>query len=157
VRIARHRLTVQGTQVQPGMTGVLAAIDRGGAGDVCHPKELAVQCGLTASTISRAVAALVTRGLVQRATDPVDGRAAILTLTPAGRHALAELEQRQAEMLACALGEWTTSEIDDFAATLARFVHDMTSYLDGASAAPAAGANTSGIPEQQTSTLEAAL
>src|SRR4051794_4957517 len=37
-RIARQRLAVQARQVQPGMTGVLMAIDRVGADDGCQPK-----------------------------------------------------------------------------------------------------------------------
>jgi DNA-binding MarR family transcriptional regulator len=137
-RVARQRLAVQTTQVQPGMTGVLAALRRGDSDDVCHAKELAARCGLDTSTISRAVTTLVTRGLVQRTADPADGRASILTLTEAGREALASIERQQTELVNGALRNWTAPEIDAFAAALTRFVDDLTTYLD------------------QTSTLEAA-
>ncbi|HEV7907314.1 MAG TPA: MarR family transcriptional regulator [Pseudonocardiaceae bacterium] len=156
-RIARQRLAVQARQVQPGMTGVLTAIDRVGADDGCQPKALAARCGLDASTISRAVTTLVTHGLVQRSADPMDGRATILTLTAAGRAALADVERRQNELLAGALRDWTAPEVDAFAATLTRFVDDVTTYLDRAPAQSAACADASGSLEHQTSNLEAAL
>jgi DNA-binding MarR family transcriptional regulator len=137
-RVARQRLAVQATQVQPGMTGVLAALRRGDSDDVCHAKELAARCGLDTSTISRAVTTLVTRGLVQRTADPADGRASILTLTAAGHAALASIERQQTGFVNGALRDWTAPEIEAFAAALTRFVDDLTTHLD------------------QTSTLEAA-
>jgi DNA-binding MarR family transcriptional regulator len=155
VRVARQRLAVQATQVQPGMVGILAAIVS--AGDGCHPKELAARCGLDASTISRAVAALVTRGLVQRTADSADRRACILTLTDAGRTALADLERQQTDLLAATLRDWTAAEVDAFAAALTRFVDDATAYLDRTSMAPTAPAGGPESSEHETSTLEAAL
>jgi DNA-binding MarR family transcriptional regulator len=155
-RVARQRLVFQAAQVQPGMTGVLAALPHAGADEGCHAKELAARCGLDASTISRAVTALVTRGLVQRTTDPTDGRASVLTLTEAGRAALADLERQQAELLAGALRDWTAPEVEAFAASLTRFVDDLTTYLDLPSAKPAAPGGFD-LSEHQTSTLEAAL
>jgi DNA-binding MarR family transcriptional regulator len=139
------------------MTGVLAALRHAGVDEVCHGKELATRCGLDASTISRAVTALVTRGLVQRSADPADGRAAILTLTPAGRAALADVEQQEAELLADALQNWAAPDIDAFTAALTRFVDDVTTHLDRTSAAPASPAGVRDPSEHQTSTLEAAL
>jgi DNA-binding MarR family transcriptional regulator len=156
-RVARQRLTVQDMRVQPGMTGILAVIGSAADGDGCHPKELAARCGLDASTISRAVATLVARGLVERSADPADGRACILTLTEAGRAALDHLERRQAEFLSEALRDWTTPEIDAFAAAMTRFVDDLTTYLDRTPAAPASPAGVSDRSEHQTSILEAAL
>jgi DNA-binding MarR family transcriptional regulator len=127
-RIARQRLAAQATQVQPGMTGVLAIL--ASTADGCHPKELAARCALDASTISRVVAGLVARGLVRRTSDPDDGRACILTLTAAGQAALVDLERQQAEMLATALGDWSGPEIDALAGALARFVDDLNVHLD---------------------------
>jgi DNA-binding MarR family transcriptional regulator len=156
VRVARQRLTVHGTQVQPGVMGILAALGSEGDDDGCHPKELAARCGLDASTISRAVATLVARGLVARSADPADGRACILTLTEAGRADLAELRRRQAGFLSEALRDWTDPEIDTFAAGLARFVDDLAAHLDRTSGERTAPA-VRDPSEHQKSTLEAAL
>jgi DNA-binding MarR family transcriptional regulator len=160
IRVARQRLTIQGVPVQPGMIGILAAIES--TGDGCHPKELAARCALDASTISRAVTALVGRGLVRRRADPTDGRACILTVTSAGHAALAEVERRQAEYLSEALRDWTAPEVDAFAAALTRFTDDLTTYLDRTSAAPTTAAGSVPEPpadpsEYDTPTLEAAL
>jgi DNA-binding MarR family transcriptional regulator len=156
-RAARQRLAVQATQVRPGVTGILAAIGSTGQDTGCHPKELAARCGLDASTISRAVATLVARGLVERSADPADRRACILTLTAAGRAALADLERQQADLLAAALRDWTASELDAFAATLTRFVDDTTAYLNRTSTTPVAPAGVSEPSEDQKPMLEAAL
>jgi DNA-binding MarR family transcriptional regulator len=157
VRAARPRLTIQDMHVQPGTTGILVALGAAGEGDGCHPKELAARCGLDASTISRAVATLVARGLVQRSADPADRRACILTLTVAGRTALADIRHRQAEFLREALHDWTAPEIDAFAAALTRFVDDVTIHLDRTPAVPAARAGGSEPSEQEKPMLEAAL
>jgi DNA-binding MarR family transcriptional regulator len=157
VRIARQRLALSAVQVQPGMSGILAAIGAGGQETGCHPKELAARCGLDASTISRAVSTLVARGLVRRSADPADRRACILTMTEAGRAALADLERQQAEMLAAALRDWSQAEVDAFAAALARFVNDASAYLDRTSSVPAIPAGVPDPSDPQKSTLEAAL
>lgn len=148
-RAARQRLAVQAAHVQPGMGAILAAI--GSSEQGCHPKELAARCGLDASTISRAVSALVSRGLVERTADPADGRACILTLTGTGRTVLTDLHRRQTDLVAAALRDWTPADVDAFATALTRFVEDVTDYLDRTS--PAAGRTS----QPETSTLEAAL
>ncbi|MGC9665359.1 MarR family winged helix-turn-helix transcriptional regulator [Planosporangium sp. 12N6] len=156
-RIARQRLTVPAAPVQPGMIGILSAIGSTGGDAGCHPKELAVRCGLDASTISRAVTTLVARGLVRRSADPTDRRACILTLTGAGRAALSDLERQQADLLAAVLRGWTAAEIEAFVAALARFVDDTTAYLDRTSSVPATTAGGYEASDRKTSTLEATL
>ena len=56
---------------------------RGGAR--APPSELADIEKVSAPSMTRTVAALVERGLVERADDPTDGRQVILSLTPEGR------------------------------------------------------------------------
>jgi len=51
--------------------------------------------GITASTLSRNVDRLEKAGLVRRVSDPEDGRASRLDLTPAGRKAAAALERQE--------------------------------------------------------------
>ncbi len=54
------------------------------------PGELAAQLGTLPQSLTRTLQALVAGGLVGRTPDPSDGRAALLTCTPAGRRALRE-------------------------------------------------------------------
>jgi len=112
-----------------GMVGILMSIDQlNGRDDVCHAKELAHLAGLDQSTVSRAVGALVSHGLVERVPDPADRRASILAVTGAGREALQQAREWFEGVLIRALEQWGDDEIDALTASLGRFVAD----LDGA-------------------------
>ena len=63
-----------------------------------RPSEVAGHLGIVARSATDAVAGLVTSGFVERTTDPADGRAQLLALSPAGRAALAKVEQIRAEV-----------------------------------------------------------
>lgn len=73
------------------------------------------------STISRQVAVLVTRGLLERRADPVDGRASLLVVTAAGRTVIADHEQARTAFFEEVLSGWSTEERDQFARLLDRF------------------------------------
>jgi DNA-binding MarR family transcriptional regulator len=73
------------------------------------------------STVSRQAATLVANGMLERRADPVDGRAGLLALTPAGEAALAEHVQRRAAFFENVLDGWTEEEMGQFAGQLARF------------------------------------
>lgn len=74
--------------LSPGRFSQLAVID---ANPGINQRRLAALFGLDKSTLSPAVDALARRGLVQRARAHEDGRAWSLTLTAAGRQALARM------------------------------------------------------------------
>ncbi|MFF0541764.1 MarR family winged helix-turn-helix transcriptional regulator [Nocardia thailandica] len=78
-----------------------------------------------ASTVSRQVAALVERGLIERAADPADGRATVLTVTESGREVAEQIRRRRYESVAAVTGEWPETDRADFARLLARFVTDF--------------------------------
>lgn len=78
-----------------------------------------------ASTVSRQVAALVERGLIERAADPVDGRATVLTVTEAGRASAQEIRRRRHDNIAAVTSEWSDAERTEFARLLGRFVTDF--------------------------------
>jgi DNA-binding MarR family transcriptional regulator len=63
-----------------------------------RPSEVAERLGIVARSATDAVAGLVTSGFVERTTDPADGRAQLLALSPTGRAALAKVEQIRAEV-----------------------------------------------------------
>jgi DNA-binding MarR family transcriptional regulator len=73
------------------------------------------------STVSRQVAALVKDGLLERRSDPQDGRASLLVLTDPGRALLADHDRLRLDYFAYLLDDWTDDEIRDFAAKLDRF------------------------------------
>jgi DNA-binding MarR family transcriptional regulator len=73
------------------------------------------------STVSRQAASLVAAGLLERRSDPADGRASVLALTPAGQSATAEHDRARADFYAQVLDGWTPAELRQFGALLARF------------------------------------
>jgi DNA-binding MarR family transcriptional regulator len=73
------------------------------------------------STVSRQTASLVAAGLLERRSDPADGRASVLALTPAGQAATAEHDRARAGFYAQVLDGWTPAELRQFGTLLARF------------------------------------
>ncbi|MET0415297.1 MAG: MarR family transcriptional regulator, partial [Actinoplanes sp.] len=122
IRLTKHDMARQNTAVPSGALGVLAII---AVGRGCHGKDLAAECALDPSTVSRAVAALVKAGLVARTADPDDGRASVLTATEAGRRALEEVLTCYDHRLVDALRDWTAEELRTFTTLLHRFTGDL--------------------------------
>lgn len=73
--------------------------------------------------LSRAVRELEQLGLIQRHSDPDDGRASILSATPFGRERLAAARAPQEDSLVNALAEWPLDDIH----ALTRLLHALTS------------------------------
>jgi DNA-binding MarR family transcriptional regulator len=66
---------------------------------------------VTAPSMTRLIGGLETDGLVDRAPDPVDGRAALLTATPAGREAVQRARLSRARKLAMLLAALDDEQI----------------------------------------------
>ena len=130
VRLFKNQQPTPHTAVLSGTLGVLATIEDIGSATGCHSKDLAAQCALDPSTISRAVAGLVRTGLVRRAADQNDGRASVLALTPQGREVLADVTGWYDERLADALSDWTVHDLNALAAMLQRFSDDLVARFD---------------------------
>jgi DNA-binding MarR family transcriptional regulator len=90
---------------------------------------LAERLHLDQSTVVRQVTALETKGLVERAADPDDGRAALVELTHDGRAQLAEARAGRAERVAALLDGWTTKERTDLARLLTKLNASMDTRL----------------------------
>jgi DNA-binding MarR family transcriptional regulator len=73
------------------------------------------------STVSRQVAALVGRGLLERRADQRDGRACVLAVTGAGRAAIAEHERGRQAFFDEVLTGWSTDELLQFGQQMERF------------------------------------
>jgi DNA-binding MarR family transcriptional regulator len=73
------------------------------------------------STVSRQVAALVKEGLLERRSDPADGRASLLALTPMADAVLAEHDRIRLKYFAQLLDGWSDADLRRFAGMLSRF------------------------------------
>jgi len=77
------------------------------------------------STVSRQVAQLVERGLVERQPDPADGRACVLVPTAAGHETMDALRRRRDEHLATVVRRWPAEDVQQLVSLLGRFITDF--------------------------------
>ena len=82
--------------------------------------ELVTRIGLDKSTVSRQVAHLVDLGLVERAADPVDGRAQVLTPSPEGAARLARIRDVRRARWEHDLSDWPAPDVSTLAELLNR-------------------------------------
>ena len=73
------------------------------------------------ASVSRQVQHLLDLGLVDRAPDPADGRATLLSVSDDGRRRLADVADHRRKLLDERLGDWDEAELASFAADLARY------------------------------------
>lgn len=89
-RLARHldrarKESFASSQLESWEFDVLSALRRAGQPYQLSPKALLQQTLVSSGTMTNRIDRLVKRGLVQRHTDPNDGRGVIVVMTPAGR------------------------------------------------------------------------
>lgn len=83
------------------------------------------------STVSRQVAQLVSRGLVERRPDPQDGRAAQLSATEAGQRACDEHRRVRNQRIAAMLASWSPQDMRRLVGLLGRLNTDFEEYREG--------------------------
>ena len=103
---------------------VLSGLDRHGPR---RGRELALGEGLDASTVSRRLAHMEGRGLVERVPDPADGRASLVRVTEAGRQAHAAERRRRVELVTDHVGAWDAADVT----RLADLVSRLNSAFEG--------------------------
>ncbi|SEN62639.1 MarR family winged helix-turn-helix transcriptional regulator [Nonomuraea pusilla] len=79
--------------------------------------------------VTRHVAKLEQRGLLERVRDPDDGRAWRITLTEEGADAAARCRKVTTDWFEAALDGWSPSERKELAEVMGRLSDDMCSYL----------------------------
>ncbi|PZE23177.1 MULTISPECIES: MarR family winged helix-turn-helix transcriptional regulator [unclassified Curtobacterium] len=108
-RLARHldrarRTAFAAGDMESWEFDVLSALRRAGEPYELSPKALLQQTLVSSGTMTNRVDRLADRGLVERRTDPSDGRGVLVTLTPEGRTAvdaaIAGLVEAEAAILA---------------------------------------------------------
>ena len=107
-RLARHldrsrRTAFAASDLEPWEFDVLAALRRAGAPYQLSPKSLLQQTLVSSGTMTNRIDRLVERRLVERRTDPHDGRGVLVVMTGRGTEAvddaISELLAGEAELL----------------------------------------------------------
>jgi len=107
-RLARHlerarRTAFEASDLELWEFDVLSALRRAGAPYQLSPKVLLQQTLVSSGTMTNRIDRLVTRRLVERRTDPNDGRGILVVMTEGGRErvdaAIRTLLQAEAELL----------------------------------------------------------
>ena len=105
---------------------VLRAVEqREKAGLSASVGEVAEYMAVEHSTASRTVANVVAAGLLAKTHDVEDQRRCVLTLTDAGRMALADVTERRREMVAETVADWPESDVDKLVDLLEQLVTDF--------------------------------
>ena len=112
---------------------------------------LAARLGIGASALSRQLADLEQAGFVDRAPDPLDGRASLLSLSPRGERYLTETYERRAATLREILSDWTESEAE---AASSSVQHLASALRSAAHDAGAPGVSTTGTTRTTRTTYE---
>jgi len=97
--------------------GLLALLQDAGP---LRASDLVLRLGLDKSTVSRQVATLVTLGLLDRAPDPEDGRAQVLTPSAEGAARLAKIRDARRARWEADLADWPSSDVATLAELLGR-------------------------------------
>ena len=89
-----------------------------------RPTALSEVLATGASHVSKIVRRLEADGLVERTTDPTDGRATLIALTDAGEEAARGVYALGDRMIAEVLAEWSPADVRRYTALTERFVKD---------------------------------
>jgi DNA-binding MarR family transcriptional regulator len=119
VRRAKARLLdAAGNDVESASHALLHTVQSEGP---MRASALAASVHSDLSTVSRQVTVLVSRGLLERRADQLDGRASLLAVTDAGLAAIAQHERGRQSFFDDVLTGWSTEELEQFAQQLERF------------------------------------
>lgn len=83
--------------------------------------DLADTFALDKGAVSRLVHQMLELGLIERAPDPQDGRASILSVTPLAEQRLDAIRDQRHEAVGMRLADWEAASITELATGLARF------------------------------------
>lgn len=108
---------------------VLNVVERCGETEL-RLSDLADRLGVELSSVSRKVQKLEDAGLLTRTTDPVDGRASRLRLTPDGHEILSKITLARWSLVKDALAQWSDEDRHTFTELFSRFATDITELVE---------------------------
>jgi DNA-binding MarR family transcriptional regulator len=94
----------------------------------CKLHEIAGKLGIEAAAITRKTQLLEQAGLLSRTADQKDGRASVLSLTPAGKKIAARLHAAKRRELQAVIANWTATD----RASLVRLVQKLADSIEPA-------------------------
>ncbi len=100
--------------------GVYAVLARLGKGEAMRASDLAAGEGTDASTMSRRLAQMAERGLVERVPDPDDRRAWLVRATDAGTRAFRAERTRRVALVTDRVADWEPADVEHLAGLIAR-------------------------------------
>lgn len=106
----------------PGGISVLVNLEQAGA---CRQVDLAAQIGISASAMSRHITELVADGYVVRNTDPSDGRAIRVEVSPTGHELLGRIRESRVQGLREVLAGWTQEDAEQARRVMHRLRSDL--------------------------------
>jgi DNA-binding MarR family transcriptional regulator len=92
--------------------------------------DIAARVELDSSTVSRQIKSLEDRGLVERTTDPADGRASLVQLSEQGRQTMHAAFQRRFQRIEGVLEAWSERDRADLRRLLIRLAADLQAAHD---------------------------
>ena len=108
------------------------------------------------STVSRQVSHLVQHGLLLKIGDPDDGRAQLLSLSPAGREVIDKLVRGRGQWFGQLLASWSDEDVRTFDAYLTRFGDDLEGFKSRLAAPSPTVPTVTTPPTLETTTEELA-
>ena len=123
-RTARRLRQEAGEDLSPSLTAALSSIERHGP---LTPSRLAEIEGVKRPTATRVLRRLEEGGLIERVTDPTDGRVALVSTTAEGRALLKRLRSRKNAYLAQRLRTLPPEDVE----VLDRAADVLERLLDG--------------------------
>lgn len=130
--------STKGQDAGIALQGVLRFI---GAGE-SRAADLAARLGVSAPVLSRHIADLEGMGLVERRPDPDDGRAQLVTLTPAGTEKVKNFERQHASTLQGYLQDWSQDDAQETATMLKKLAESLRSSARVIAAGPTTATRT---------------
>lgn len=103
-----------------GYLALVSIREADAANDGIRATELAEVFSVHKSTMSRVLSTLEGLALIERATDPDDGRARLVRLTPEAAASVDRVRARRHGRLAEILEDWSSDDLTEFASLLAR-------------------------------------
>lgn len=129
MRRSRRVLSHQASRVHPDLTGhtylMLGFIKNEGP---VRAAEIVEVFGVDKGAVSRGVQTLLDAGLIERAVDPDDRRAVLLSVTDEARERVSRIALERMHIVEETMGEWSTGELEEFVASFSRYNERLESY-----------------------------